>query len=177
MNTPYKNVRHALTSAYVMCSRDVVKLSSTFRDLTGSSVRCPSYWDTLDRWDQLAQASMVISVARSTFGSGLGTALLDMAYMIPVDQRADDLRDGAMQIVSEFLKTRMTVDRWFLLDVCRDYAGGRQYHTQQWWSDHLGKSRTTLWRQTRKAKTLLDDELEKVDNVLSTKFNNYGLIP
>lgn len=164
IDAPYRNVEHAIRSAYRIEAHDIVNVSRFLQDLRGGTVRMPS--QGLNQYEQHAQAAMVMAFAKRSLPESLYLAL-ECYFTIPVADLFDRKERQAEHIGREVwieLDVR-TADKWYIIDRTRVWAGVPNHHSEEWWSDHLDKSVRALryWRQGKNGKPgmeqLLNDRL------------------
>lgn len=145
MAAPYSSADKALRSAYACEAHEVCKISTYLADLRGSSIGARS---NLTPWDLLIEAAMIMAVMRETLPASVRD-VVDLYYTVPNDMVLFNRREKLARIISYQLALRMpNVDRWYLCDVVREWAGGkeaRKYNDLQW-AKRLKVNPSTLYR-------------------------------
>lgn len=145
MVAPYRSADHALRFAYDREARNICKISSYLADLRGGSIGQRS---GLTPWDLLTEAAMIINVMRTSLPESLRD-VLELYYTIPNDVVLFDRRERLARLISYRLALRLpSVDRWYLCDVVREWAGGKaaRLYDDRRWLQKLNVAPRTLHR-------------------------------
>ena len=143
MSAPYRSADQALRFAYDREARDVCKVSSYLADLRGGSVRARLHFTP---FELLAEAAMIIAAMRSTLPQSLRD-VIELYYTVPSDVVLANRQERLARLISYALSLRFkNVDRWYLCDVVREWAGGKvaRKMTDRQWALKLGVTPPTL---------------------------------
>lgn len=129
----YASVEQALAFAYGMEARVVCKLSwGLGRGGTGG-----------DPYARHAEAAMVIALTRRTL-KGVVRAAVEAAHTVPAERWLRARKQAACACLARHTRGPMWPNRFYVLDVAREWAGLRRDHDDAWWAEHLGLSERRL---------------------------------
>lgn len=133
----FRSVEAALRFAYRMEASDIIKVSSLFRQMRGSTVRGKRRSD--GPWDDHAQGAMILALTDRTLRPPL-MVCVRCYYTQPSSALLDMRKQMDYRLLAElFRETEKTnIDQWFVADVVRGWAGDRRHHQDAWWASHLG---------------------------------------
>lgn len=168
MTAPYRSADQALRFAYDREARDIVKVSGFLADLRGGSVQAKSH---LTPFDLLAESAMIISVMKKSLPQS-ARDIIEIYYTIPADYILETRKEHLARLISLGLSYEFgNVDRWYLCDIVREWAGGKSARvmSDKQWADKLGVSRTTLqhWRLGRNSRKMSKGIMRELDRLLN----------
>lgn len=79
-------------------------------------------------------------------------------------------------IVREWLFDRHHRDRWFLDDILRRWGGGKPLHDFRWWSKHLRRDYSTVFRWKHRATDYLDRQLLRAEAEIDARLREAGIV-
>ena len=129
---PYASVEQALAFAYGMEARVVCKISS----LRGYGTQGG------DPYSAHAEAAMIVALVHRTV-EGVVRAAIEACHTVPSDAALRSRKHHACWLLSHYAH-RPGVDRYYVLDVVRQWAGLYRDHDDAWWAEHLGLSERRL---------------------------------
>lgn len=179
-DAPYRDVDHAISKAYTEEARDVLRVAP-FARMRGGAVRGPA---ELSPHERLAQAAYVMAFLREHL-RGAHRLAVDARYTVPEGWLAHT-KENDCRMLSWWLwdSGDHEVDRWYLCDITRQWAGVRRELTDEQWADCLDKTPRTLrhWRNgnrqrgTRGIVWALDGLIDEARHRLRAPMFDAGLI-
>ena len=131
----FRSVDSALRFAYRTEGSAIVKVSSLFRQMRGSTVRGRRLTD--GPWDDHCQAAMILA---------LTDRILDTRKMIAVRGYYTHPNDAALEtrkqtdylLLAKIVRDTLSgAPHWYVVDVVREWAGDRRQHSDGWWAHNL----------------------------------------
>lgn len=157
----YPDVESALRCAYRTESTAVVPTCRALRDLRGGTVRLSSPMTATDR---IVQSAYTMMLAEDVLGAE-GMVVVRAHHTIPATaglraRKQADLWALLGRMLEEWEHFRR-LDRWYLLDVLREWAGLSRDHDERWWAQHLQSAPSTLcqWRLGQKGSRMVGFEM------------------
>lgn len=146
-DAPFRDVVHALNSAYAEESRVICKIGTAIADMRGGTVKVAA---PMTPHDRLAQASFTLSLMRRSLPQSLAD-VLDAYYTVPDGITLEGRKEGAIRTLSFRLWEDMggIPHRWYLCDVTRGWSRhNKRDHDDAHWADRAGVTARTLrnWR-------------------------------
>lgn len=180
---PYKSVRHALGDAYRWEAIHPVEISSIYRDLRGGTVKIRN-GSNLSALDNVAQAAMTIAFTRRTIPEH-ARDIVELWYTVPEGIVLEGRKENLSRLMGDRLRESVKADKWFLVDVAREWSGLKPERDSAAWAVELGRDETTirLWRNGRPSKytigafQILDGMLTAAESELFLPMREAGLIP
>lgn len=170
----YNDPVHALRAACSAMATDTTVTSQLWNDILGGIVQDKT---DLNKWDRIAQGVFTLSLAKKN-ARLYSRYLLEAVYYPPIeDFRAP--KELSCKMVSYYVYEQLDrrIDRWFINDICRNYCGLKQHHTDQWWAEHLHKSDRQIRRyKNEKILSTLDGLHDSLISDIEYPFIENGLI-
>ena len=172
---PFRDADQALRYSYRRWAQDIVSISQTFTAMRGGSVRLG---ESMDVWEHLAQAALVISFSRRVL-SAQELEVLEARYIQPVGSLASQkelcVRLLSYKIFEEI--QRKEVDRWYVCDLIRQWAGLEMKHPVRWWIEKDGISQRRAYKIRSLTYGIADARYQSAIDRLSVEMQGAGLIP
>lgn len=153
----YDSVEQALSRSYAVAGSLIYKGPSFFESMRGSTVR----GETMTPWDRLADACNVIAMCDDVMT--VKHQLVVKAHYTSPAPLSIKQKIQYTSILSAYLYTHQCKqgNRFFIMDVVREWTGLKRHHTDTWWAEHMGcKSNTIhylkLGRKNRPAKGIVE---------------------
>lgn len=133
---PFRSVEAALRFAYRMEGQSIVKISSYFKGLRGSTVRGKRRFD--GPWDDHAQAAMILVMVERTL-TPPQFICIRCYYTHPSESLLEMRKQTDYRLLGELYRqeTKDPIDQWFVTDVVRGWAGDRRHKDDTQWAAHL----------------------------------------
>jgi predicted DCC family thiol-disulfide oxidoreductase YuxK len=101
----------------------------------------------LTKQEKLAGGIMLRALA--LYGLGLAQArVIDAEYTRPWDYSLAARKQSCIESLATIYIRDKPVDKWLVVDTLKHLMGWNMDHNFEWWADHLGKSKSTIHRQT-----------------------------
>lgn len=140
---PFRSPEAAIKFAFRVESKDIVKISSYFRELRGSTVRQRR---STGPWDEHAQAAMILALIDRHMNLQQHIAARAL-YTIPTNHYLEERKATDCRLLGDIVRAdAKTVPYWYAIDVIREWAGYRRQHTDVWWAKNLARDVSTLRR-------------------------------
>ena len=170
----YNNSIQALRAAHRAMATDTTVTTQLWNDMLGGVVQEKS---DLTKWDRIAQGVFTLSLAKRS--ARLYTRyLLEAVYYPPIEEfRAP--KELSCKMISYYVyeELQRRIDRWFIDDICRNYCGLKQRHTDQWWADHIHRSERQIRRyKNEKILVTLDGVHDALLSDIEIPFIENGII-
>jgi len=150
---PFRSPENALSFAYNVEAQAVVKVSSYFRQMRGSTVRLGKRNKPLDPYDRHAQAALILAFLERTLPP-VEKIVVQAYHTQPNEPWLEKRKLADMMLLVEMsmtLEGAPRMARRYVEDVGRGWVGYRRHHDDKWWERHLGCPHDTLrrWRSGR----------------------------
>lgn len=135
-DAPYKSPESAIRNAYRIEATDIVKISSYFSRLRGSTVKLSANEMTV--WDKHAQAAYILALLDRHL-SEKDVLVLRARYTIASSNYLATRKLMDCRVLVNIIKAQSLSPFWYVEDVVNQWAGLRRKHTDVWWATHYEK--------------------------------------
>jgi hypothetical protein len=130
----FRSVDAALRFAYRVEGSAIVKVSSLFRQMRGSTVRGRRLTD--GPWDDHGQAAMILALTDRILAPQKMVCVRGY-YTQPNDQALETRKQTDYRILAEIVRETVPAPHWYVVDVIREWSGDRRQHADGWWAEQL----------------------------------------
>ena len=140
----FTTVEHAIRFASRTERRDIVKVSSYFGGLRGSTVKRRR---ATGPWEAHAQAAMILAMLERRL-RGPEMIAIRARYTVPASFVLELRKAVDCRVLTEHILGIRKLPRDFVQDACREWAGYRREQSDAQWAHRLGVHLKTLyyWR-------------------------------